>query len=62
MPHSIEIVDNQMCVMDEDGTVHAVATLDSYRAAKRQIQEWTTTFTLDVADAYNRLAAHVSQR
>ncbi len=51
-----------MCVMDEDGNGHDAAMLDSYRAAKRQIQKWAAEYTIDVADAYRRLAEYFSQR
>jgi len=62
MQHTIEIIDGIMCVMDEDGNGHDAAVLDSYRAAKRQIQKWAAEYTIDVADAYRRLAEYFSQR
>lgn len=62
MPHTIEIIDDLMCVMDEDGNGCDAALLDDYRGAKRQIQDWTGEYTIDVADAYRRLADYFSQR
>lgn len=62
MPHTIEIIDDLMCVMDDDGNGHDAAVLSTYREAKRQIQKWTTEFTINVADAYRQLADHFSQR
>jgi hypothetical protein len=62
MPHSIEIIDDLMCVMDEDGNGYDAAVLESYRAAKQQIQTWTAQYTINVADAYRQLADYFSQR
>ncbi len=51
-----------MCVMDEDGNGYDAAVLESYRAAKQQIQKWAAEYTINVADAYRQLADHFSQR
>jgi hypothetical protein len=59
---TIEIVEGQMCVMGDDGTVHDAIVLTSYREAKSQIQKWTAEFTIDVAEAYTRLAGYFSHR
>jgi hypothetical protein len=62
MPHTIEIIDDLMCVIDEDGNGYDAAVLESYRAAKQQIQKWAAEYTINVADAYRQLADHFSQR
>lgn len=55
---TIEIQNGLLGVMDEDGMVHDVVDLTSYRDAKRQISKWAHEFTFDVADAYRQLAEH----
>jgi hypothetical protein len=62
MRHAIEIIDDLMCVMDEDGNGYDAAVLKSYQAAKQQIQKWTAEYTINVADAYRQLADYFSQR
>jgi len=62
MPHTIEIIDDLMCVMDDDGNGHDAVVLARYREAKQQIQKWTAEFTINVADAYRQLADYFSQR
>ena len=62
MFHTIGIAGHEMCVMDDDGNVLAAAGLNGYRAAKQQIQNWTAEFTIDVAGAYRKLAAHFFSR
>jgi hypothetical protein len=62
MKYTIEIIDDLMCVMDEDGNGLDGIVLTSYREAKQQIQKWTATFTINVADAYRSLADHFAQR
>ncbi len=62
MRHTIEIIEDLMCVMDEDGNGYDAALLDSYRAAKRQIQHWAAEYTINVAAAYRRLAEYFSAR
>lgn len=62
MPYTIEIIDDLMCVMDEDGNGHDAAELTTYRNAKLQIGRWVVDYTFDVADAYRHLADYFSQR
>ena len=59
---TIEIIDDLMCVMDDDGNGYDAATLTSYREAKQQIQKWAAEYTINVADAYRQLADYFSQR
>ena len=60
--HTIEIIDDLMCVMDEDGNGYDAAALVGYRAAKQQIQKWTAEYTIDSAEAYAKLADHFAER
>jgi hypothetical protein len=62
MRYTIEIIDDLMCVMDDDGNGYDAAVLGSYRDAKQQIQQWAAEYTINVADAYRQLADHFSQR
>ena len=56
--HTIEIINELMCVMDEDGNGLDGAVLTGYCAAKQQIQTWTKKYAIDVAEAYRKLADH----
>ena len=61
--HTIEIIDDLMCVMDEDGNGYDAAVLEGYRTAKQQIQKWAATeYTIDIAEAYRQLDGYFSQR
>jgi hypothetical protein len=62
MNWTIEIIDDLMCVMDDDGNGYDAATLTSYRDAKQQIQKWAAEYTINVADAYRQLADYFSKR
>ena len=61
MPFEIDIVADAMVLLDQDGNSHECVTLTSLRAAKRTIQTWAGKYTLDVGDAYKRLASHFSK-
>ena len=58
---TFEIVDDLMCVLDEDGNGLDGELLTGYRQAKQQIERWTGEYTIDVADAYRQLADHFAQ-
>lgn len=61
--HEIDIVAGSMVVMDEDGYVHECHQIDAgLRAAKRQIQRWTSLYTLNVAAAYRMLSEEFAAR
>jgi hypothetical protein len=60
MHHTIEIIDDLMCVMDEDGNGHDAHVLTGYRQAKQKIQRWTAEYTINVDDAYRKLRDHFS--
>ncbi len=53
--HIIEIIDDLMVILDEEGNGVDAHELRSYRAARRQVQAWAAEFAIDVADAYEQL-------
>lgn len=53
--HAIDIVDDLMVILDEDGHGIDAHELRSYRGARRQVQAWAAEFAIDVADAYKQL-------
>ncbi len=56
MPHTVDIVDNHMVVLDEDGNGCECCRIVSYRAAKRQLRKWQDEYTFNYADAMNALS------
>lgn len=60
MTHTIEIIDDLVCVMDEDGNGCDALVLEGYRDAKRQINRWLHEYSFDVADAYRQLEVYFS--
>ena len=58
LPHSIELCDDLMCVMDEDGNGYDCHELKSLRAAKRQLRRWQDEYTFNYAEAINALSEH----
>jgi hypothetical protein len=60
MHHTIEIIDDLMCVMDEDGNGYDAHILTGYRQAQQQIQRWAAEYTINVADACRQLRDHFS--
>jgi hypothetical protein len=53
MPHTIELIRNELAVMDQDGEVVEVHVITSRRRAKRQIAKWAEAYTFDYAAALN---------
>ena len=58
MQHTIEIIDDLMCLMDEDGNGVDGHLLVGLRDAKRQIQTWAAEYTIDIAEAYRRVSEY----
>ena len=58
----IEIINDQMCVLDDDGNSHDIVTLTTYRDAKKQIQKWAAQYSINIADTYNQLADHFANK
>ena len=56
MPHTIEIVDDLMTVLDEDGNGCDAHELRSLCAAKRQLRRWQQEYTFDYADALSAVS------
>ena len=52
MPYTIEIVDDLMCVMDQDGNGCDCHVLQSREGAERQLRDWRDQqYTFDYAEA-----------
>jgi hypothetical protein len=56
MPHTIEIVNDLLVVLDEDGNGCDCHELRSLRKAKRQLRRWQKQYTFDYADALSALS------
>ena len=62
MIYQIDILNDAMVLLDEDGNSYECITLTGLRAAKQTIQTWAAKYTLNVADSYRRLSDHFHQR
>jgi len=51
MPHTIDLCDDLMCVLDQDGHGLDCHELRSLRAAKRQLRRWQDEYTFNYAAA-----------
>ncbi len=51
MPHTVDIVDGLMCVLDQDGNGCGCHELRGLRNAKRQLHRWQEQYTFDYAKA-----------
>jgi hypothetical protein len=60
--HTIEIIDDLMCVMDGNGDGYDCHVLDTLVAALAQIDAWTSTYTFDVDDARKQANGFFSDR
>ncbi len=56
MPDTIDIVNNEMVVLDEDGNGCECCRLTGLRAAKRQLRRWQEEYVFDYAGALNALS------
>ena len=61
MSYTIEIVDDLMCVMDQDGNGCDCHALRSLREAKRQLRDWQDQYTFDYAEALREVSEFFSQ-
>jgi hypothetical protein len=55
-PHTVEIVDDLLVVLDEDGNGCDCHKLTSLRTAKRQLRRWQDEYTFDYADALSAIS------
>lgn len=51
LPHTVDIVGDEMVVLDEDGNGCECYTLTGLRAAKRQLRRWQDEYAFDYAGA-----------
>jgi hypothetical protein len=56
MPHTIDIVGNEMVVLDEDGNGCDCCRLEGFRAAKRQLRRWQDEYAFDYAEAMSAVS------
>ena len=56
LPHTVEIVDDLMVVLDEDGNGCDCHELRSLRKAMRQLRRWQDEYTFDYAAASTALS------
>jgi hypothetical protein len=59
-PFNIEIVDDLMVVLDEDGNGQDCHELRNLQAAKRQLKAWQKQYTFDYAEAEKALSEFFS--
>jgi hypothetical protein len=62
MIYQIDILNDAMVLLDEDGNSYECEPLAGLRAAKQMIQTWAAKYTLNVADSYRRLSDHFQQQ
>ena len=60
--HTIEIINDLMAVLDEDGNGCDCYQLHSLREAKRQLRRWQDEYTFNYADALNALSEFFTVR
>ena len=58
MLYQIDICEDAMVLLDEDGNSYECQTLTTYGAAKRVVQRWVERYPLSVADAYRMVYDH----
>ena len=56
--HTIEIIDDLLVVLDEEGHGLDAHELRDYPAARRQVQAWAAEYAIDAADADAQLKAY----
>jgi len=58
MPHTIDIVDDLMVVLDADGNGCDCHELRSLRQSKQQLRRWQDEYTFDYAEALRAVSAY----
>ena len=62
MQFEIDILNDEMVLLDEDGNSYQAATPTTYGNAKRTIHRWLAQYAFNVADAYRRISDHFKTR
>lgn len=62
MKHAIEITDDLMHVLDENGCGHDAHILVERAAARRQIETWAAEYEFDMADAERQIEEYFAER
>ena len=55
-PYQVKIVGDEMVVLDEDGVLFQRHRLTTFRAAKRQLEQWELYYAFDFNSAMSALA------
>ncbi len=56
MPHTVEIVNDLLVVLDQDGNGCDCHKLTSLRIAQRQLRRWQNEYTFDYGDALSAVS------
>jgi hypothetical protein len=56
--HAIEIIDDLLVVLDEDGHGVDAHELRNYPDAQRQVEAWASEYAIDAADVDSQLMAY----
>jgi len=62
MPHTVEIIDDAVIVLDADGNGCDCHELDGLRQAKRQLRRWQDEYTFDYAGALRAVSDYFANR
>jgi hypothetical protein len=62
MKHAIEITDDLLRVLDENGYRHDAHILVDRAAARRQIETWAAEYEFDVVDAQRQIDEYFAER
>jgi len=61
MPHTIEIVNHLLVVLDEDGNGCDCRRLRGLRQAKRQLRRWQDEYTFNYAEALSAVSEYFAR-
>ena len=62
MPHTVEIVNNLLVVLDDDGNGCDCRDLRGLRKAKRQLRRWQDEYTFDYAEALRAVSEYFARQ
>lgn len=60
MPHTVEVVNGEMAVLDSDGNGCDFHKLTGLRTANRQLRRWQDEYTFDYAEAMSAVSMFFS--
>ncbi|HEV7223048.1 MAG TPA: hypothetical protein VGN42_10135 [Pirellulales bacterium] len=62
MRYAIQIIDDAMCLVDEDGHIDDAVALARKPAARAQLQIWRAEYAINICDAYRKLHDYFADR